>query len=87
MEIVNKTKRPLKIPLPGGKKLFLVPGKSGQITPKAAEYPPLVKMVEAGEIEITDGGRSVGGGSGTVGGVSPATKNSSGGTIRHIGDR
>ena len=31
MNITNKCKRPISISLPGGKKLFLGPGKSGQI--------------------------------------------------------
>ena len=89
MEIINKTKRPLKIPLPGGKKLFLVPGKPGQISPKAADHPPLVKMVEAGEVELVDSGKSQGSsGSGSRGGVNPA-KSAQGGSggVRHTGDR
>lgn len=57
MNITNKTKRPLKVPLPGGKKLFLGPGKTGQITSKAAEHPPLIELIEAGDIE-TDGASS-----------------------------
>jgi hypothetical protein len=52
-EITNKTKRPLSVPLPGGKKLFLGPGKTGQITPKAVEHPPLKQMVDDGELELT----------------------------------
>ena len=33
MEILNKTKRPLRIPLPGGKRLHLAPGKTGRSHP------------------------------------------------------
>ena len=44
MDIINKTNKPLSIPLPGGKKLFLGPRKTGQITPKALEHPPVAKQ-------------------------------------------
>ena len=50
--VSNKTKRPLSIPLPGGRKLHLGPGKSGEIAANAAEHPQLKKLVDAGEIEI-----------------------------------
>jgi len=52
--VSNKTQRPLSVPLPGGKKLHLGPGKTGQISFTAADYAPLKKLVDAGEIEITD---------------------------------
>ena len=52
MEITNKSKKPLSIPLPAGKRLFLGPGKSGQITRKAAELPAILKLVESGEVKI-----------------------------------
>lgn len=88
MEIRNKTKRPLKVPLPGGKKLFLGPGRTGQITSKAADHPPVQKMIEAEEIEILGGGHSPGqtgaeGGSG----LGSSQGHSSGGSVRHTGDR
>ena len=57
MDISNKTRRPISIPLPGGKKLFLGPGKTGQITAKSAEHPPLVELVEAGDLEIGETSR------------------------------
>jgi len=50
--IVNKTTRPLRVPLPGGKVLHLGPKKSGQIADPAAEHPALRKLVEAGDIVI-----------------------------------
>jgi len=50
MNITNKTKKPLSVPLPGGKKLFLGPGKTGQVTAKSLEHPPVVKLLEAGDI-------------------------------------
>ena len=52
--IRNKTPKPLRVPLPGGKTLFLGPGKDGQISTKAVEHGPLKKLVEAGDIEILD---------------------------------
>ena len=54
MDIKNKTNRPLTIPLPGGKKLFLGPKKTGQIAANAAEYPALKKLVDAGDVELAD---------------------------------
>jgi hypothetical protein len=88
MDITNKTNKPLSVPLPGGKKLFLQPGKTGQITAKALEYPPVVKLLEAGDLKTADGG--------SVrldrpdGGVSPgsATSGHKGtGAMRQSGDR
>ena len=63
--IKNTTKKPLSVPLPGGKRLFLGPGKDGQIGAKADGHPPVVALVEAGELEIVpDAGESVGKGGG-----------------------
>ena len=39
MEITCETKKPLSIPLAGGKRLFLGPGKSGQNHWKVSERP------------------------------------------------
>jgi len=50
--ITNKTHRPLSVPLPRGKTLFLGPGKTGQIASEAVEHAPLKKMIDAGEIEV-----------------------------------
>jgi hypothetical protein len=58
MEIRNTAKRPLKISLPAGKRLFLGIGGTGQITPKAAEHPPVKKLIDSGELEITDVGHA-----------------------------
>ena len=44
--IKNTTKKPLNIPLPGGKRLFLGPGKEGKIRARAAEHPPVAALVE-----------------------------------------
>ena len=89
MDIRNTTPRPLVVPLPGGKKLFLGPGKTGQVSAKAEDHPPLQKLVENGELEILAGGRSApappGGG---APGTNPAKGRQGGsGGIRHVGDR
>ena len=57
MEITNQTKKPLSIPLAGGKKLFLGPGKSGQINWKAAERPAVQKLIESGEVKVSQEGK------------------------------
>jgi len=69
--IKNISKKPLSIPLPGGKKLFLGPGKEGKIRPRADEHPPVAALIEAGDLEIvSDGVKSggKGGGGGRMGG-------------------
>ena len=52
--IVNKTHDPLRVPLPQGKTLHLGPKKTGQISVHDVDHPPLVKLVEAGKVEIQD---------------------------------
>jgi hypothetical protein len=87
MEILNKTKRPLRVPLPGGKQLHLGPGKTGQISPKAADHPALKKLVDQGEIELLGGGHSQGkGASGDHTPKSPPSDVTRRG-IRYSGDR
>lgn len=88
MELRNKTKRPIRVPLPGGKRLHLGPGGTGQIAPKAADHPPLKKLIDAGELEIEDLGRTKGtGGSSGSTGMRPSKGGSSSGGVRHTGDR
>jgi len=88
VKVENKTKKPLRVPLPGGKKLHLGPSASGEINAKAIDHPPLQKLVEAGEIEIIDGGgRNKGTGSGNTGIKGAHGRSSGGGTMRHTGDR
>ena len=87
MEITNKTKTPLSVPLPAGKKLFLGPGKTGQITRKAAERPAVLKLVEAGDVEIAEeGGKRQAAGS-SSGGVSNALGHGGTGAMRQSGDK
>ncbi len=45
--VTNKTRAPLKVPLPRGKSLHLGPGKSGQIRDEDADHASLKKLVEA----------------------------------------
>lgn len=72
--VSNKTQRPLRIPLPGGRTLHLGPGKAGQISSKDAEHPAIKKLVADSAIEIDEearrtlGGRDGGKGRTFVGG-------------------
>ncbi len=86
--ITNKTCEALSIPLPGGKKLRLGPLKSGEISPKAVDHPPVQKLIEAGKVEIFGSEQK----SRRAGGSGSASRPSSGGQsrgggIRHTGDR
>jgi hypothetical protein len=90
MDVTNKSKKPLLVPLPGGKRLFLQPGKTGQITPKALEHPPVAQLLESGDLESAQGAhspsaRAGGKASGSAGG-SAAPKGGSG-AARQSGDR
>ncbi|MFT5732877.1 MAG: hypothetical protein ACJAZN_000486 [Planctomycetota bacterium] len=88
MDILNKTTKAIRIPLSGGKRLFLGPGGLGQISPKAAEEPAVKALLDDGSIEIKGGmsskpksakGRTQHGGKG---GPAPGD-----GSLRHTGDR
>ena len=88
MTITNKTQKPLSIPLPGGKKLRLGPLKSGEISPKAVDHPPVRKLVEAGEVEIFGPEQKPRRGGGGGKGSRPSSGGKShGGGIRQTGDR
>ena len=88
MEIKNTNNRPLKVPLPAGKRLFLKPGGKGQITPKAAEHPPVKKLIDEGSIEVLDLGRGKSKSSGDSGGISGSQDSGgSGAGMRKTGDR
>jgi hypothetical protein len=56
--IVNRTRRPLKIQLPGGKVLHLGPGKTGQVADPTIERESFRKRVDAGEIEVLGDGET-----------------------------
>jgi len=50
--VLNKTRKPLRVPLKGGKILHLSPAGRGQVHDDALERPAFQKLVEAGEIEV-----------------------------------
>lgn len=88
MDIRNQTKRPLRVPLPGGKRLHIGPGGTGQIAPKAAEHPPVKKLIDAGQLEILEDGRSQGKRDSAHGpGSDPSQSGPPSGGVRHTGDR
>ena len=84
--ITNKTTKALSVPLPGGKKLFLGPLKSGEISPKAVDHPPVQKLVEAGEVEISGTQQKPKHAGGKPGAPSPGGQGHGAG-IRRTGDR
>jgi hypothetical protein len=87
MDITNKTKTPLSVPLPGGKKLFLGPGKTGQVTDKALKHPPLVTLIESGDIVTAGGGgKQKPSGEGKAG-PSSGGRHGGSGAMRQSGDR
>ena len=83
--ILNKTRRPLKVPLPGYKILRLAPLKSAEVNAKAVHHPPLQEMVAAGDIEITEEGRGRGGLDGDGKGLSDVTGHDAPSQIRRTG--
>ncbi|MEM7143540.1 MAG: hypothetical protein AAF591_00300 [Verrucomicrobiota bacterium] len=89
MDITNKTTKPISVPLPGGKKLFLGPGKTGQVSAKALERPAVVKLIEAGELEVSEGGNSQPGsaGGGKVSAPGGGVRQKGTGAMRQSGDR
>ena len=88
MEIKNTSKRPLKVPLPGGKTLFLGPGAKGNVSDKASDHPPLEELVESGTIEVLGSGRSKASGDSHVKTEVGSSSSSKGGPgMRRSGDR
>lgn len=87
MEITNKTQKPLSVPLPGGKKLFLGPGQTGQVAQKALTHPGLMKLVEAGDIITAEGEVERPGGAGGKQGLPAHTRHDGIGVQRQSGDR
>lgn len=67
-EIRNKTKRPIKVPLPGGKTLFLGPANVAQIADRALEHERVKELVADGSIEVVgEGERHLDGSQGGAG--------------------
>ncbi len=87
MNISNKTKRSISVPLPGGKKLFLGPGKTGKITVKAAEHPPLVALLDAGDLTLDESSGLRSGGSSDSSMGRGRHDGAPTGNIRRTGDR
>jgi hypothetical protein len=89
MDITNRTAKPLSVPLPGGRKLFLGPGKTGQIADKALAHPPIVKLIESGAVETAEGRlKRKSAGDGSAGPPpAPGGHPGAGGPERHSGDR
>jgi hypothetical protein len=57
-EIRNRTQAPLRVPLARGRVLHLGPGRTGQVSDDALQYPAFRKLVEAGSIEVFDDGKT-----------------------------
>jgi len=55
--VINKTRKPLRIRLPGGKTLFLGATRRGQVRDEALEHPPVKRLLETGDIEVSDDSR------------------------------
>ena len=85
--VVNKTRAPLKLPLPRGKSLHLGPNKTGQIADGAEEHAALKKLVDDGKIEIFDGGDSQRGTTGESTVTHETTHGRTKSGIRKSGDR
>ena len=86
--VTNKTRRPLKVPLPAGKTLRLGPLGSAEMSAKATRHPPVLKLVEAGTLEIQEGtGTNVRGGPPASTSGRSGLASGSGGGIRKTGDR
>jgi len=68
--ITNKTRKPIKVRLPGGKTLFLGATRQAKLRDEALEHPPVKKLIDAGDIEVSDatGQKHGAGGSGSVSG-------------------
>jgi len=52
--VINRTRKPIRISLPGGKTLYLGLAGRGQVPDDALERPALRKLIEAGEIEVIE---------------------------------
>lgn len=85
--VVNKTQLPIKVPLPRGKSLHLGPGKEGQIRDEASDHPALKKLVEAGKIDVFDGGTRPSDAAATPGAPHESTHGQGKSTLRRSGDR
>lgn len=86
--IRNKTRRPLNVPLPGGKKLFIGPGNTADVAANAVDGARFKALVEAGDIEVlSEESRSSGGAASSKPGRPGLLGHTSGGSMRRSGDR
>jgi hypothetical protein len=60
--VTNKTRKPLSVPLSRGKKLFLGPAKSGEISASDVERPAVKALIEDGSLEVGQGSSQTGSG-------------------------
>ncbi len=87
MDITNKAKRPIVVPLPGGRKLFLGLGQTAKLAPAAVDHPPVQELVKSGDAELNEN-KSKKGKAGTSGKQGLAGAQTGGGSaIRRTGDR
>jgi hypothetical protein len=88
MKVVrNKTRKPIRVPLGGGKVLHLGPGKTGEVSPQATERPAFRRLVQQGEIELVDEGDVTGSRSGETQRVREATQGHKPPLIQRKGNR
>jgi hypothetical protein len=83
----NKTRKPIRVPLGGGKVLHLGPDGTGQVSPQATERPAFRRLLEQDEIELVAEGGSGDSGSTETGGVRGSTRGHKPPQIQRRGDR
>ena len=87
MDVTNKPRKPLSLPLPGGEKLFLGAEKTGRVTAKAFAHLPIAKLIEAGDVESADGVTRQKDSSGSNSAPTPGSRHRGSITMRQCGDR
>jgi hypothetical protein len=85
--IRNKTHKPLRVPLPGGKTLFLGPSGTGQVSDKAVERDALKRLVKDDSIEILEGSGPTQSGTAAAPRKHGSTQGHRPGVIKSTGDR
>lgn len=72
--ILNKSRKPIRVPLPGNKVLHLGPSKSGQIADQHAQAPGVQRLLQQGDIEIVGEAAHPEGGGGSGAAAHEATR-------------
>lgn len=87
--ITNKTRKPMKVRLPGGKTLFLGATRQASVRDDALDHPPVKKLIEAGDLEVFDASNPKAGGGTGAGAVRGGGAAGQGGSRASIktGDR